>query len=230
METPNTNRVSFVPPNEPEHSRNQNPSEEEKLRARILEGADDFAMREGLQPLTMDRLAGHMAMSKKTIYTCFRSKNDLVEALVGHIFSGIAAELTLIRERPDISTGEKLALTRDTIIERLKRVGPRLLDDLARVFPELWRKVDARRTALLREHFTALLRQGTAEGAVRENIDIEMTVMLIVRTISRVGRPQELINEPYPLPDIVLGLFSLLFSGVLTPEGVRTYQSKEPPS
>ena len=226
METNNTSNVSAVSPSDDD--RNPTDRESEELRARILEGADDFAMREGLQPLTMDRLAGHMAMSKKTIYTCFRSKNDLIEALIAHIFSGIAAGLTSIRARTDISAGEKLALTRDTIIERLSRVGARLLDDLSRVFPELWRKVDAKRTALLEEHFAAILREGVAEGSVRETINIDMTVMLIVRTISRVGRPQELIYEPYALSDIVSGLFSLLCTGVLTPEGVHAYTTTEP--
>ncbi|AFG37083.1 TetR/AcrR family transcriptional regulator [Spirochaeta africana] len=226
METKRTEKVSLVSRSADQvDEQNQEP---DPLRTRILEGADDLAMNDGLQELTMDRLARHMAMSKKTLYTCFRSKNELVEALISHIFSGVGESLVSIRTCPDLSTGEKLARTRDIIVKRVNRIGARLIDDLARVFPELWRRVDARRTELLQEHFRILLREGVANGSVRDTIDIDMMVMLIVRTISRVGRPQELIYEPYSLRDIVSGLLSLLCTGVLTPDGMQAYHGSEP--
>lgn len=223
METKDTNSVSSVSPGDALPDGPTAP-ESEELRARILSGVDDLVMNEGLQRLTMDRLAGHMAMSKKTIYTCFRSKTELVEALIGHIVRGVETNLLAIRGRSDLSTGEKIRLTRDTVIKRVSRLGMRLLDDLARVFPEIWRKVDARRAAILTEHFDAILREGAERGAVRHDVDIEMTTMLIVRTISRIGNPRELIDQPYSVSDLVSGLFSMLFTGVLSAGGVADFQ------
>ena len=49
---------------------------------RIILGGEDLFLRAGIKSVTMDDIAKHLGMSKKTIYQSFKDKNELVIALV----------------------------------------------------------------------------------------------------------------------------------------------------
>src|SRR5882724_1233517 len=49
---------------------------------RIIQGGEDLFLQAGIKSVTMDDIAKHLGMSKKTIYQFFKDKNDLVLALV----------------------------------------------------------------------------------------------------------------------------------------------------
>ena len=192
-------------------------------RGRILRGAEDFVTREGLQRLTMDRLATHMGMSKKTIYTCFRSKTELVQALIANVIGGVESLLQAVSAQTDLSCSRKMRLTRDVIIERVGRLGLQMLEDLALVYPEIWREVDWRRAKILTRHFDAVLNAGVDSGEIRSDVNVGITSMLMVRAISRIGNPRELINQPYSIEDLISGLLSMLFTGVLSAQAVEEF-------
>lgn len=194
-----------------------------ETRNRIINGADDFVMREGIYRMTMDRLAAHLRMSKKTIYSCFRSKDEILQAVLRRALGDIETRLRSIREDPDASTGLKLRRTRDAVIKRVSRLGLRLLHDLFHVFPELWRELDAHRTRILTEHFGELLREGAAAGEIRPDVQVDRTAVVIVKAISNVGQPGVLIDQPYSADEFITTLFALLFTGVLSEQGMEEY-------
>src|SRR5271156_6303064 len=49
---------------------------------RIIEGSLELFLTAGIKSVTMDDIAKHLGMSKKTIYQFFKDKNELVLALV----------------------------------------------------------------------------------------------------------------------------------------------------
>ena len=56
---------------------------EHTTRDRIIEAADDLFYSEGLAAVSMDRIAEHSGVTKKTLYYHFRSKDDLMGAYLG---------------------------------------------------------------------------------------------------------------------------------------------------
>src|SRR5436305_14695403 len=51
-------------------------------KERIIEGGEELFLKAGIKSVTMDDIARHLGMSKKTIYQFFKDKNELVIALV----------------------------------------------------------------------------------------------------------------------------------------------------
>ncbi len=49
---------------------------------RIIQGGEELFLKAGIRSVTMDDIARHLGMSKKTIYQFFSDKNELVMALV----------------------------------------------------------------------------------------------------------------------------------------------------
>ena len=53
-----------------------------ETKERILLGAEELFFKYGIKSITMDDIAKHLAMSKKTIYQFYKDKNELVEMLM----------------------------------------------------------------------------------------------------------------------------------------------------
>jgi AcrR family transcriptional regulator len=49
---------------------------------RILEGANELFFSYGLKSITMNDIAQHLGMSKKTIYVFFKDKDEIVSAFM----------------------------------------------------------------------------------------------------------------------------------------------------
>ena len=60
------------------------------MKEALLEKATDLFLTHGFKTVTMDQLAGEMGMSKKTIYTFFNNKSELVDACTNQLFDFIS--------------------------------------------------------------------------------------------------------------------------------------------
>ena len=58
---------------------------EESLENQIITNATELFLSKGFKSVTMDDLASSMGMSKKTIYTYFKTKNILVNEVLSLI-------------------------------------------------------------------------------------------------------------------------------------------------
>ncbi|MGW5053836.1 TetR family transcriptional regulator C-terminal domain-containing protein [Actinokineospora sp. NPDC004072] len=96
----------------------------ERTRRTILRRAADIASVEGLDGLTIGRLAGELSLSKSSVFAHFGSKEDLQLAAIGH-----AEEIFL-------DAVVRPALTAPRGLPRLVAICERWLDySRARVFP-----------------------------------------------------------------------------------------------
>ncbi len=87
--------------------------EKEQLRARIIEAASAIVIEEGLDALSMRRIAERIEYSAATIYLYFEDKEDLIRSVVEEgmrrFEAAIAAELEVVG--PDASPLEQHAAT-----------------------------------------------------------------------------------------------------------------------
>ncbi len=69
-------------------------------REEILAGASELIERHGLRPLSMPGLARHLGSGVTSIYWYFRSKDELLVALVEHVTNQLCARLPPVSRRP----------------------------------------------------------------------------------------------------------------------------------
>jgi AcrR family transcriptional regulator len=99
-------------------------SDGERTRAAILDAATRFATLEGIEGLTIGRLADYAGMSKSSVFSAFGSKEELQLATIDVASS--------IFEREVVAP----ALEADTPLERLRALCERFLSHVERyVFP-----------------------------------------------------------------------------------------------
>lgn len=71
-------------------------------RDRIIDGGVELADEIGLEPLTIRRLADHLGVRPMSLYHYVRSKDDIVDGMVGRVFDEV--------ERPDAAAPWKDAI------------------------------------------------------------------------------------------------------------------------
>lgn len=119
-------------------------SEREDTRGRILAAAVELFAANGFASTTTRELAEHMGFTKAALYYHFRTKDDLLGALVGPIADEVAALAAAPRPRGDAGRRELLAGYLDLVATR------------RRVFQILYQDPAVRRNEKVR----AIVRQG----------------------------------------------------------------------
>lgn len=59
---------------------------EENMRAEILRAGNEILIEEGLDGVTLEKIATKLSVARSTIYNYFEDKEDILETLIEHIF------------------------------------------------------------------------------------------------------------------------------------------------
>ncbi|NCD72186.1 TetR/AcrR family transcriptional regulator [Mucilaginibacter agri] len=140
---------------------------------RILEGALELFMQAGIKSVTMDDIARHLGMSKKTIYQHFSDKNELVVAL------------TKTRMEEDERMMKEMLEGQDNVIKQLidmmkcseeilAKMNPIVIHDMQKYHPEGWKLIQQFKAKTLVVTLEELLTRGIKEGFIRPELDVKI--------------------------------------------------------
>ncbi|HEX5466011.1 MAG TPA: TetR/AcrR family transcriptional regulator [Candidatus Limnocylindrales bacterium] len=160
------------------------PSSAERGRSdQILDAASLVFARLGFGAARMDDVASESGLSKGALYLYFKSKDQLIDALVGRIVSAETQRLHDTRAG-DGSVADRLAAFGRAFAAELVALGP-----LAPVFPEVYaramrhatvRAAFQRYLAGFRTELGALLAEGRASGELRPDFDPDQAALGVV--------------------------------------------------
>src|SRR6195952_2956104 len=90
---------------------------------RIISGGEELFLQAGIKSVTMDDIARHLGMSKKTIYQFFGDKNELVVSLVKNRMQEDEKEMNAIMESSENVIEEMIKMMKCSE-EILSRANP----------------------------------------------------------------------------------------------------------
>ena len=150
------------------------------MRQRILDVAADKYYRFGFSRVTVDELVEELRTSKSMIYRHFRSKEEIVRALLLRVNNEINRKLESVVNDPDRVFSDKLEAITVYTGQLLSRVGEPFLEDLRTQLPGLWEQYLDMRRERLEQYYLRLINEGVSQGELRNDIDPEF--MLLVYT------------------------------------------------
>lgn len=192
----------------------------ESLREKIILQSRDRILCDGFTRLTVDRLAADMGMSKKTLYTAFAGKHEIVEAVIDSFLSDMKQGLDKITS-DDQTFIQKFQRVMILLGKGTKRVGKPFLDDLQRQMPDQWEKIQLFRRERILSVFSLLIDQGIKEGSVRPDIQKHLFLTSYLAAIEAVITPAFLMNHPLSTREAIGGILQIFFQGALTPSASR---------
>ena len=189
-----------------------------KTRERFIEVARQLFARKGVENTTMNDIASASEKGRRTIYTYFKSKRDIYNAVIEQETDIALSQLRAIVAKP-IPADEKLKEYIDAHFETMREVVSRNGSLRAWFFRDV-RKVDRARRIVSRKE-TILLQQVLAEGVTEGLFEIESiprTALIITKTIQGLDVPyirDDLSEIGVEKDELSKSIVSILLSGLM---------------
>lgn len=154
-----------------------------KTRDRFIEVARSLFARKGVENTTMNDIAAASDKGRRTIYTYFKSKREIFNAVIESESDDLLKNLSSIVSKP-ISPEEKLREYVSTRMETMREIVSRNGSLRAGFFRDV-RKVDRARAVISKKEIsmlTSILREGQALG-IFDIPDIKEWAIIITNSI-----------------------------------------------
>ncbi|HPB05151.1 MAG TPA: TetR/AcrR family transcriptional regulator [Prolixibacteraceae bacterium] len=185
------------------------------IRNKIIEGAGELFVENGIKLVTMDMIAQSIGISKRTIYENFRDKNDLVNnfislAMVDHkkrAYEILAGSKNVI---------EALFKFGEYNHKTMKSINPCFFDDIKKYHPDVFEKIMNNGSIRNYEITYLILKRGINEGIFRKEIDIEIANLFIHNSFEFISKLDE---EKHSHHKVWLSVHLPYLRGICTEKG-----------
>ena len=182
------------------------------MEKRIIEGALHIVEKQGVK-FTMDELASELGMSKKTIYTVFRDKNELLIAMVDYVFVYIKESVALVMEDKHLSLLQKIRKILGVMPENYTDFDFTQFYVLRDKHPEVYERVRQRLESGW-EMTNRLLEQGVEEGLIR-SVDFRVFQLVFESAVERFIMGDELEREEIDYMQALEELVTIMVDGIV---------------
>lgn len=197
--------------------------EEQDVKTKILKGAEELFMRYGVRSITMDEIARHMGMSKKTLYMYFADKDDIVTSVTREHLDRERQQFDQITQESGNSV-EELVKISTCLKQILKGMNPSILFDLQKYHPRAWNVWNDHKNKFIRESVERNLRQGIEKGYFRPDINPEILAIVRLETVQFGFDDQLFPRDKFDLTQVQLHILEHFVYGLLTDKGRKLYQ------
>jgi AcrR family transcriptional regulator len=149
---------------------------------RIIEGGEELFLTAGIKSVTMDDIARHLGMSKKTIYQFFKDKNELVIALVKKKLREDEDQMSEIISKSGNVIEEMINMMKCSE-EIFSRINPIVVHDMQKYHPDAWKQFQNFKADVLIHTLEELLTKGINQGYIRPDIDVKILARMRVSQV-----------------------------------------------
>jgi AcrR family transcriptional regulator len=126
----------------------------------------------GIRSVSIDNVCAELRISKKTFYSYFPQKEDLVEAVLMHQRSIQYEKFAKLFKNKNAI--DSLIISIQEIRRSAGHESVAMCYDLEKYYPKVNEKYEQASKQMMRAGFERFLRQGIDEGYFREDLDVEM--------------------------------------------------------
>jgi AcrR family transcriptional regulator len=167
----------------------------------------------------MDDLAQELGTSKKTLYTHFPGKIDLLEAVLADKFASVEEtlkEVTRAHPRDFSATLQELLAGTQRELDEIK---PPFVRDMRQKAPGVFKVVEQRRAALIGRYFGKLFMEGQRAGMVREDVPAKLMIEILLAMVQAIMNPAKMEELGMMPKEGFSGILKIVLEGALTRKG-----------
>ena len=199
----------------------------ENTQKQILKKSGEMFFKLGIRSVSIDDICHELGISKKTFYVYFASKDELVAQLLHVSIDGMAKKMENWLRLHDFRQLISILLAQKEVNKNDVRCVPQLVYDLKKYYPQQFSEFQLRLFDVQKDYLKQYLEQGIREGLVREQLDVEMTAMLLAKLHTDAIRDMEQIESyGYKMHTYSQTAKDILIRGVLSEEGLALYNKE----
>jgi TetR/AcrR family transcriptional regulator len=181
-------------------------------RQRITASLKELASERGFSRVTMDDLANHTGISKRTIYRYFRSKEEIIIAVMEDLMGGIEKETMMAVERANHPVDKITGVIR-AVLQNIKHIQPLALHDVQKYYPRLWERVEQFRAERIQHIFTELF-TNSGQDCLRK-VNPKIFTAALLASIRAVVNPNFIMENNLSPEETIQSLFDIFFNGII---------------
>lgn len=189
---------------------------------RILEKVKELYHRNGIKSVTMDDVANHLGISKKTIYNYFKDKEDLVRQVLlleqergSIILEGILKKkLNSIEELSEIYT---------MINDFFREYNSSMEYDIRKYYRDIYTWVKEARRKWMYEAMYNNMNRGKREGLYRKDLDTSIIARLHVAQTENLINNDVFSMEELTSSKVFREIFIYHLRGILSQKGMEFF-------
>lgn len=195
-----------------------------EVKSKIINASRELFFEFGPSRVKMEEIAEKLAMSKKTLYKHFTSKDEVLEA----VMDASHCEIRVLMEK------FKLSLTTgsdEDFLQHLSDAGRQMADrltlvwqspflkDIQRSYPTYWQAFTLRRRADILSMFQTICEEGKRRGVLRRELNYELFTLMYLACIENIMHPTVMNDLQITGGGAFQQMMAVLFGGVMTDKG-----------
>lgn len=190
----------------------------------ILVQVSQLYQRYGIKSVTMDDVAKHLGISKKTLYEHFRDKEDLVKQV---IYLDHSSWFDVLKEpgTRGLNSIEELFEIYQILKRMFRKYNPSVEYDLRKYYPDLSMKMrEVRRKGIYETSYRNIVR-GKNEGLYRKDLNAKVIGRLHLLMIENFVDTDMFSIEELTSLSVFNELFVYHLYGIMSPEGRHFFEA-----
>ena len=190
------------------------------MKKKIADQSIQLFLQYGYKSVTMDDIAKHMGVSKKTIYVHFPTKDQLVEQSALNHLDGIIKRINVISKQSKDPIIELYQIKKEALNHlSSEKKSPQY--QLQKYYPSLYSKLKEKEFSALSGLFSNSIFEGIQTGIFRKDIDVDFVIRIFFNGIRGITDIKLFPIETYKIEDLLLNFSEYHLRALCTIEGVR---------
>ncbi|MFT5158137.1 MAG: AcrR family transcriptional regulator [Bacteroidia bacterium] len=175
-------------------------------------------MRFGIKSVSMDNISSELGMSKKTLYTYFKDKRELVNESVGYHFDCDQKQCGLMMSSTHNAIEQLLKLAQH-LSQNYQEINPSTLFDLRKYYPSSWKLFIAHKEVYIVDQVKTNIQLGQKSGLYRPEIDSDVIAKFYIELVEASINPDVFPLSKQPYINIAMQLMDYHLHALLTDQG-----------
>ena len=188
------------------------------VKDRILMEAARLFARNGIKSVSMDDIAQHLGVSKKTIYKWYQNKDEIVYSSVQKHLSQVETDCegAICEAYNAVDELFQVMMVNKKV---LSEIHPSVFYDLQKYHPASWQLWQAHRNTFILSKIVGNLERGRREGLYRNDLDVELMARLRLVLIDLAFSPDLFPPEQFHPERVQSAFFEHFLLGIATLKG-----------
>jgi AcrR family transcriptional regulator len=191
----------------------------EEYKDLITDFISDRLMSDGYKKITLEEITSNLAISKKTVYKVFSSKEELARSIfIGELNNAYNGLIQVLQEKSSIVTKiEKLSKIIENYIRLFNETS---LNNLRKEFPSLWKEIVLFRKERVLPLINVFLNHSKKHNLIVD-YDNELIIKLFSTSLTISTEKSNLKNKKSTYQYVFQSIYEILLNGIMTKKGKK---------
>ena len=199
----------------------------EQPMVEILERVRDLFFKYGVRSVSMDDICHEVGISRKKLYTCFTSKNDLVEKLLDLEREHFEIIFNTDKFDGDVNAIDILLMVSKDVSNKFSDISPSMTFDLNKYYPDIYHKHVEERIEFIFEKIRINLVKGINQGVYRDDLSVELVSRLYIRRLIDLHNPEFFPADKFSFQTLFDVMFDNFIRGIANDRGIGYYEKQK---